>query len=57
MNNKAKNVLGVLFLALIAVIALKLLGFAINVIVSVIIPLLVIYVLYKIIIKKEDIFY
>lgn len=56
MNEEAKKVLRVLLLAIIATIVLKLLGLAIKIIVSVVIPLLVIYFLYKVLIKKEDIF-
>ncbi|MDU2648969.1 hypothetical protein [Anaerococcus vaginalis] len=56
MNQQAERVLRVFVLAIIATIILKLLGVAINIIVSVVIPLLVIYFLYKVLIKKEDIF-
>lgn len=56
MNDQSRNVLGVLLLALVAVIVLKLLGLAINIIVSIVIPVLLIYFLYKVLIKKEDIF-
>ena len=56
MNQQAEKVLRVFVLAIIATIILKLLGVAINIIVSVVIPLLVIYFLYKVLIKKEDIF-
>lgn len=56
MSKEAQKVLKVFLLAFIAVILLKILGVAINVIVSVGIPLLIIYALYKILIKKEDIF-
>lgn len=56
MNRQAERVVKVFVLAIIATIILKLLGVAINIIVSVVIPLLVIYFLYKVLIKKEDIF-
>lgn len=56
MNQQAERVLRVFVLAIIATIILKLLGVAINIIVSVVIPLFVIYFLYKVLIKKEDIF-
>lgn len=56
MSKEAQKVLKVFLLAFIAVVLLKILGVAINVIVSVGIPLLIIYALYKILIKKEDIF-
>ncbi|WP_167338294.1 hypothetical protein [Anaerococcus rubeinfantis] len=56
MNEEAKKVLRVFLLAIIATIVLKLLGIAIKIIVSVVIPLFVIYFLYKVVIKKEDIF-
>ncbi|MDU2828974.1 MAG: hypothetical protein E7C03_00660 [Anaerococcus sp.] len=56
MNEEAKKVLRVFLLAIIATIVLKLLGIAIKIIVSIVIPLLVIYFLYKVLIKKEDIF-
>lgn len=56
MNEEAKKVLRVFLLAIIATIVLKLLGIAIKIIVSVVIPLFVIYFLYKVLIKKEDIF-
>lgn len=56
MNQQAERVVKVFVLAIIATIILKLLGVAINIIVSVVIPLLVIYFLYKVLIKKEDIF-
>lgn len=56
MNEEAKKVLRVFILALIATIVLKLLGLAIKIIWSVVIPLFVIYFLYKVLIKKEDIF-
>lgn len=56
MNLQAERVVKVFVLAIIATIILKLLGVAINIIVSVVIPLLVIYFLYKVLIKKEDIF-
>lgn len=56
MNEEAKKVLRVFLLALIATIVLKLLGIAIKIIVSVVIPLFLIYFLYKVLIKKEDIF-
>lgn len=56
MNDQARNVLRVLLMALFAVIVLKLLGLAINIIVSIVIPVLLIYFLYKVLIKKEDIF-
>ena len=56
MNRQAERVVKVFALAIIATIILKLLGVAINIIVSVVIPLLVIYFLYKVLIKKEDIF-
>ncbi|MFQ9998922.1 MAG: hypothetical protein ACLRVH_07320 [Anaerococcus obesiensis] len=56
MNQQAEKALRVFVLAIIATIILKLLGVAINIIVSVVIPLLVIYFLYKVLIKKEDIF-
>lgn len=53
MNQQAERVLRVFVLAIIATIILKLLGVAINIIVSVVIPLLVIYFLYKVLIKKK----
>ncbi|MDU5913391.1 MAG: hypothetical protein E6Z21_03820 [Anaerococcus vaginalis] len=56
MNEEAKKVLRVFLLALIATIVLKLLGLAIKIIWAVVIPLFVIYFLYKVLIKKEDIF-
>ena len=56
MNEEAKKVLRVFLLAIIATIVLKLLGIAIKIIVSVVIPLFLIYFLYKVVIKKEDIF-
>ena len=56
MNQQAEKVLRVFVLAIIATIILKLLGVAIKIIVSVVIPLLIIYFLYKVLIKKEDIF-
>lgn len=56
MNEEAKKVLRVFLLALVATIVLKLLGLAIKIIWSVVIPLFVIYFLYKVLIKKEDIF-
>lgn len=56
MNQQAERVLRVFVLAIIATIILKLLGVAIKIIVSVVIPLLIIYFLYKVLIKKEDIF-
>lgn len=56
MNEEAKKVLRVFLLALIATIVLKLLGIAIKIIWAVVIPLFVIYFLYKVLIKKEDIF-
>lgn len=56
MNEEAKKVLRVFLLAIIATIVLKLLGIAIKIIVSVVIPLFLIYFLYKVLIKKEDIF-
>ena len=56
MNDQARNVLRVLLMALFAVIVLKLLGLAINIVVSIVIPVLLIYFLYKVLIKKEDIF-
>lgn len=56
MNEEAKKVLRVFLLALIATIVLKLLGLAIKIIWAVVIPLFVIYFLYKVVIKKEDIF-
>lgn len=56
MNEEAKKVLRVFILALIATIVLKLLGLAIKIIWAVVIPLFVIYFLYKVLIKKEDIF-
>lgn len=56
MNQQAEKVLRVFVLAIIATIILKLLGVAIKIIWSVVIPLLVIYFLYKVLIKKEDIF-
>lgn len=56
MNEEAKKVLRVFLLALIATIVLKLLGLAIKIIRAVVIPLFVIYFLYKVLIKKEDIF-
>ena len=56
MNDQSRNVLRVLLWALVAVIVLKLLGLAINIIVSIVIPVLLIYFLYKVLIKKEDIF-
>lgn len=56
MNEEAKKVLRVFLLAIIATIVLKLLGIAIKIIVSIVIPLFLIYFLYKVLIKKEDIF-
>ena len=56
MNEEAKKVLRVFLVAMIATIVLKLLGIAIKIIVSVVIPLFLIYFLYKVLIKKEDIF-
>ncbi|EEU13521.1 MAG: hypothetical protein E7I57_00920 [Anaerococcus vaginalis] len=56
MNQQAERVLRVFVLAIIATIILKLLGVAIKIIWSVVIPLFVIYFLYKVLIKKEDIF-
>lgn len=56
MNDQSRNVLRVLLMALFAVIVLKLLGLAINIVVSIVIPVLLIYFLYKVLIKKEDIF-
>ncbi|WP_236786649.1 hypothetical protein [Anaerococcus ihuae] len=56
MNEEAKKVLRVFLLALIATIVLKLLGLAIKIIWAIVIPLFVIYFLYKVLIKKEDIF-
>ncbi|KWZ94330.1 hypothetical protein [Anaerococcus jeddahensis] len=56
MNEEAKKVLRVFLLALVATIVLKLLGLAIKIIWAVVIPLFVIYFLYKVLIKKEDIF-
>ena len=56
MNQQAETVLRVFVLAIIATIILKLLGVAIKIIWSVVIPLFVIYFLYKVLIKKEDIF-
>lgn len=56
MNDQARNVLRVLLMAIFAVIVLKLLGLAINIVVSIVIPVLLIYFLYKVLIKKEDIF-
>ncbi|MDU2374929.1 hypothetical protein [Anaerococcus vaginalis] len=56
MNQQAEKVLRVFVLAIIATIILKLLGVAIKIIWSVVIPLFVIYFLYKVLIKKEDIF-
>lgn len=56
MNQQAERVLRVFVLAIIAIIILKLLGVAIKIIWSVVIPLFVIYFLYKVLIKKEDIF-
>lgn len=55
MSKQAQKVLKVFILAFIAVALLKLLGFAINLIVSILIPALIIYALYKILIKKEDV--
>lgn len=56
MNQQAEKVLRVFVLAIIATIILKLLGVVIKIIWSVVIPLFVIYFLYKVLIKKEDIF-
>ena len=56
MKEQTQEVLKVLIIAIIATIALKLLGVAIKIIVSLVIPLLVIYFLYKVLIKKEEIF-
>lgn len=56
MNQQAERVLRVFVLSIIATIILKLLGVAIKIIWSVVIPLFVIYFLYKVLIKKEDIF-
>lgn len=56
MNQQAEKVLRVFVLAIIATIILKLLGVAIKIIWSVVIPLFVIYFLYKVLIKKEYIF-
>ena len=56
MNQQGERVLRVFVLAIIATIILKLLGVAIKIIWSVVIPLFVIYFLYKVLIKKEDIF-
>jgi len=55
MSKQAQKVLKVFILAFLAVALLKLLGFAINLIVSILIPVLIIYALYKILIKKEDV--
>lgn len=55
MSKQVQKVLKVFILAFIAVALLKLLGFAINLIVSILIPALIIYALYKILIKKEDV--
>ncbi|MDU5504586.1 MAG: hypothetical protein E6073_05495 [Anaerococcus vaginalis] len=56
MKEQTQEVLKVFIIAIIATIALKLLGVAIKIIVSLVIPLLVIYFLYKVLIKKEEIF-
>lgn len=56
MEEQTQEVLKVFIIAIIATIALKLLGVAIKIIVSLVIPLLVIYFLYKVLIKKEEIF-
>lgn len=55
MSEQVQKILKVFILAFIAVALLKLLGFAINLIVSILIPALIIYALYKILIKKEDV--
>lgn len=55
MSKQVQKILKVFILAFIAVALLKLLGFAINLIVSILIPALIIYALYKILIKKEDV--
>ena len=56
MKEQTQEVLKVFIIAIIATIALKLLGVAIKIIVSLVIPLLVIYFLYKVLIKKEEMF-
>lgn len=56
MKDKAEKILRVFVLALVAVVVLKLLGVAIKLIISVGIPILVVYFLYRILIKKEDVF-
>ncbi|MDO5048203.1 MAG: hypothetical protein Q4D88_06665 [Anaerococcus sp.] len=56
MNEKVNDLIKVFILAIIAVIILKILGFAINVIGSIVLPVAVIYLIVKVLKSKGSFF-